>query len=786
MVTQVSPPTQAPERPPVPPPPDSSTVGAVAHRALTSGISVVPPMEDGSKRPLTNWKFFQQNLPTAGRMRRWYADGRRTGLGFVCGAVSGNLEVIEPDEAGVAEAVIERAHAVGLGELLDRIRIGYEESSPGGGRHWAYYCETIDGNTHLARRVDADGQIHVLIETRGEGGYIVAAPSNGRVHPSGGAYVLIRGGVETIATITPAERADLWGLARSFDEMPPEDVREPAPNGDATGDRPGDDYNARGDLPGLLERHGWVRVGSRGVVSFWRRPGKDRGISATYNHGGRGLFHVFSTSTAFEGGKSVRPFTVYATLECGGDFPAAARALRLEGYGSERPAGTTFTVHGAKSDGDAGEDPAVGLDLTDFAAYLPDGKYIYRPTGKIWDVSGINRAFPPIGSGKDAIKQSTTIDHQCPVHDLTWMPGRPQIIEGVFLDQGGWIEKPGARVYNSYRPPHSTDGCPAKAGRWIDHVRAVYPDGANHIVTWLAHRVQRPGEKVNHALVLGGAQGIGKDTILEPVRHAVGPWNVGDVSPIELIGRFNAFLKAVILRVSELRDLGDRDRFGFYEHTKTLISAPPDTMLIDEKNVRAYRVPNLVGVVFTTNHRTDGLYLPADDRRHYVAWSDLTPDDFPEGYWRDLYRWFEDDGEGGRGDAHVAAYLANHDMTGFDPKAPPPKTAAFWDVVAASRAPEDGAFADALASLDEPDAVTVGDLEKASADFDFRAWLVDRRNARQLPHRFESAGYVAARNPNAQSGLWVVAKKRQVVYVKREFPIRERIEAARKRTDRSW
>jgi hypothetical protein len=43
--------------------------------------------------------------------------------------------------------------------------------------------------------------------------------------------------------------------------------------------------------------------------------------------------------------------------------------------------------------------------------------------------------------------------------------------------------------------------------------------------------VQRPQEKINHALVLGGAQGIGKDTLLEPVKRAVGPWNFEGVSP---------------------------------------------------------------------------------------------------------------------------------------------------------------------------------------------------------------------------------------------------------------
>ena len=80
--------------------------------------------------------------------------------------------------------------------------------------------------------------------------------------------------------------------------------------------------------------------------------------------------------------------------------------------------------------------------------------------------------------------------------------------------------------------------------------------------------MQRPHEKINHALVLGGKQGIGKDTILEPVKYAVGPWNFNEVSPQQLLGRFNGFLKSVILRVSEARDLGEFDRFAFYDHMK--------------------------------------------------------------------------------------------------------------------------------------------------------------------------------------------------------------------------
>src|SRR5262249_14349000 len=154
-----------------------------------------------------------------------------------------------------------------------------------------------------------------------------------------------------------------------------------------------------------------------------------------------------------------------------------------------------------------------------------------------------------------------------------------------------------------------------------------------HIIKWLAQRMQNPSCKINHALVFGGAPGIGKDTILEPVKRAVGPWNFAEVSPKHMLGRFNGYLRSVILRVSEARDMGDVDRFQFYDHLKSYTAAPPDVLRVDEKNLREYAVPNCVGVIITTNHKADGIYLPPDDRRHYVAWSDVKREDFSTEYW---------------------------------------------------------------------------------------------------------------------------------------------------------
>ena len=190
------------------------------------------------------------------------------------------------------------------------------------------------------------------------------------------------------------------------------------------------------------------------------------------------------------------------------------------------------------------------------------------------------------------------------MHQVIWSPGDPEIVEGRLLNQGGWLTHANARAYNLYRPPTIAPGDPAQAGPWVDHVHRLYPDHADHIIRWLAHRVQRPAEKINHALLLGGLQGCGKDTLLKPVREAIGAWNLADASPTQAMGRFNGFLKSVILLVPELCDLGDVNRYGFYEHMKPIIAAPPLTLRCDEKFMTEIAVLNVTGVIFTSNQRS--------------------------------------------------------------------------------------------------------------------------------------------------------------------------------------
>src|SRR5262245_946201 len=414
-----------------------------------------------------------------------------------------------------------------------------------------------------------------------------------------------------------------------------------------------------------------------------------------------------------------------------------------------------------------------GVRIDDFAAYMPTHTYIFKPTREMWPAASVNARVPPIAmAGGKPMPASSWLDKNKPVEQATWAPGEPMEIENRLVAADRWVERQGCRVFNLYRPPVITPK-PGDALPWRRHIKKIFgEDDGRHIVKWLAHRVQRPQDKINHALVLGGAQGIGKDTLLEPVKEAVGPWNFNEVSPQQMLGQFNGFVKSVILRINEARDLGDLDRFKFYDHMKIYTAAPPDVLRVNEKYLREYPTMNVMGVVITTNHKADGIYLPADDRRHFVAWSPLTKDDFPEGYWNELYSWF-----GNGGNEEVAHYLASLDIGDFDAKAPPLKIEAFWDIVHASSAPEDAELADALDLLGRPEITTLEDIKTVAAA-DFALWLNDRKNAKRIPHRLETCGYVPVRNPDVKDGLWKVSGARRMVYAKKELSIHDRLAAA--------
>ncbi len=287
-----------------------------------AGLSVLPAIPVQKRPALSGWKRYQQQLPSDAEVEAWAAN-KLGGLCLVCGRVSGNLELIDFDHGG--QFYGPWCERVGPA-LLERLVI---ERSQSGGMHAVYRCtEPVGGNAKLAQA--ADGR--VMIETRGEGGLFLCAPTPG--------YELIQGDLAELPVLTTQERAVLIeaakGLNQAGDGVHVESIQGCTLSPTAPCGRPGDDYNQRGDLRALLVKHGWRPAGCRSDGNeHWTRAGKSSGTSATLREN---TLYVFSSSAApFEPNRGYSPFAVYALLEHNGDFEAATRDLSGQGYGNDTP-----------------------------------------------------------------------------------------------------------------------------------------------------------------------------------------------------------------------------------------------------------------------------------------------------------------------------------------------------------------------------------------------------------------------------------------------------------------
>ena len=417
------------------------------------------------------------------------------------------------------------------------------------------------------------------------------------------------------------------------------------------------------------------------------------------------------------------------------------------------------------------------LTLEDFRGYMPNSKCIFLKNGELWSTTSVNARVPPVYKGElngkpVYVAASKEILEKYAVEQMTWWPGHQQIIKGKSFLKTGIIDDPGVLAFNKYHPaqPLPEWANAKKVARYIWHTRKLYPDDWPYILDWMAFKAQNPGIKINHALLLGGAQGIGKDTILKPLITAVGSHNFGYSNPSQLMERFNAYQMSVILLVSEMHDLGSSvSIYGLQNRMKTLTAAPPDMLPTEEKGIEVFYIPNIVSVVCTTNAKLDGIFLSEDDRRHYIAWSELPQGSLSDRYFNRLHKWLDE--EGGR--EHVAKFLTERDISKFNPGARPPRTKTWHDIVDVNKGPVEEALADALDALGRPAMVTRDEIY-AGAGTTLREWMDNRRTFRAFPARLDGQGYERLRNPDDKMGRWRLPGKRSTVYVRKNLPQRDR------------
>lgn len=284
----------------------------IAKKYIESGLSVLPVKIDKSPS-VGKWKdviFKESDFDKA------------EAIGIKGGKESGNLEIIDFDNHfGDAKKIIsEYLNITEVKEIYDKYKLPIE-STQSGGFHLFYRCDSLEGNQKLASKPKWDEKQNrfkpdCIIETRGDGGYVVAAPSKG--------YEVIRNSLENIATIAREERKILIQHAKGFNQwvqIQKTDINE-------NKDKPGDYYNeqleAIEEMKGALKRNGWHEINNH----LWRRDGKNKGISATIGKVAPNVFYCFtSNGYPFEPESAYKPFQVVGLLDYNGDFGKFAKDL---------------------------------------------------------------------------------------------------------------------------------------------------------------------------------------------------------------------------------------------------------------------------------------------------------------------------------------------------------------------------------------------------------------------------------------------------------------------------
>jgi len=321
-------------------------VHARATEYVKAGISVIPLRLDGSKAPASDrlpqicniksrkqsgsWEPFMHRPAMECELIQWFASPD-CGMGMICGAVSGGIEVIDFDDGTLFPPWRDM-----VTDIVNRLPV---VETPSAGWHVIYRCSEIGGNVKIA--VDPNREKQTLIETRGQGGYVVAEASPCSTHATSLPYVQYSGPkLPTIPTISPDDRRELWRAARSFDKRGEEftrKLREKHQRRAALGVSQNVHpviaaFCNRYSWDAILTPHGWT---SRDMTN-WTRPGKQHGVSArvVISDSGEELLTVFSANSGplspTSGYRTWNKFAAWTALEHRGDNRTAFSVAREE------------------------------------------------------------------------------------------------------------------------------------------------------------------------------------------------------------------------------------------------------------------------------------------------------------------------------------------------------------------------------------------------------------------------------------------------------------------------
>lgn len=268
-------------------------------------------------------------------------------------------------------------------------------------------------------------------------------------------------------------------------------------------------------------------------------------------------------------------------------------------------------------------------------------------------------------------------------------------LSGITYAAGGsmLVTREGMVLGNRWRNQRPAP-IPGDPSPWLRHVERMIPDAMErtHFLCALAHKVQYPGIKINHAILIGGNHGSGKDTLMAPFFWAIGGDTKSNCSLVkndELTSQWGYALECEVMEIAELRQSDIKDRRAIENTLKPLIAAPPELLPINRKGLHPYLALNRIFVVAFTNER-GAISLPSEDRRWFVLWCEANRLSVAEA--TALWTWYTRQ----NGFGAVAHYLTTYDVSAWSPTAPPPMTEAKMILIDAAMSPAEAALVAAI------------------------------------------------------------------------------------------
>ncbi|UNY40256.1 DNA primase-polymerase [Paracoccus phage vB_PmaP_KLEP18-1] len=256
-------------------------------------------------------------------------------------------------------------------------------------------------------------------------------------------------------------------------------------------------------------------------------------------------------------------------------------------------------------------------------------------------------------------------------------------------DVGGLLfEKDGVRYLNDYRPAY----IPAADPEWRDkdawqvvndHFHNVIPAGADLVLDWWAHNVQRPGVKILWSPVIIGVPGDGKTTLAKVGQMAMGVTNVQVASPEAVNSDFTDWAYGAAVRVLEEIRVSGQSRAHVMDKLKPFITN--EIVDVVGKGQKSRNIINVTNYFALSNH-IDALAIDENDRRWGVWKTRFTSAqhmraDTGKEYWRKLHDAINNHA------GVIRGWLMARDLSKFDRFDPPPLNDAKLAMVEASRSP---------------------------------------------------------------------------------------------------